>query len=632
MNEKKNLDRLFQEKFKDFEVAPPEFVWDNIQEILEEKKKRRVIPIWFRLSGVAALLVLGGLLATLFFNDAENPAVNAPAVVIDNTTPAGAAKASPMAAPAQSGPSDAGNTNAPQKTTNTATAVAAGDEKSATPKNNNTISGISSVGSDVTLPVANSRNNGVAVQQKSNGRSNANSNASNRNNIIPSKTNNAVAQQGSTIINKSNVNENTADPAFNTAVAATQSVKSPNGTTAVSSVATVPANNNAPANSNADDALAAAKLRAGAKDYAKNPNESSHKNKSNFVSGHNQGMAGVENIASKANGENNNGITNSSNTNGIAAAGTYNASGKNPVNADMKITDAGNTIIDKNIPVTDAVVQAETDSTKVVPENELEKRLQEILKGNKEEDKSVAETKSKPRWNVKPQVAPVFYNSIGQGSPINEQFSANSKSYDNDLSIGLGVNYAVNDRITIRSGVNSVNLSYATNGIAFYASLNDITTNIGTSKAVGNIVVQNPGDIPSDPLLINGEQNQLINGSMVQKTGYIEVPLEMSYAVLNNKFGIDVIGGVSTLFLSQNSVNVVSDTGLTTQVGNGEAQNLNNVHFSTNVGLGFKYRFWDSFQANFEPMFKYQVNAYSRDSGNFKPYFIGLYTGVSFSF
>ena len=104
----------------------------------------------------------------------------------------------------------------------------------------------------------------------------------------------------------------------------------------------------------------------------------------------------------------------------------------------------------------------------------------------------------------------------------------------------------------------------------------------------------------------------------------------MSYALVNKKFGIDVIGGVSTLFLNENNVSVVSDQGLRSDIG--QAQNLNDIHFTTNVGLGFKYRFWNSFEANFEPMFKYQMNAYSRDAGNFRPYFIGLYSGISFRF
>jgi hypothetical protein len=31
-------------------------------------------------------------------------------------------------------------------------------------------------------------------------------------------------------------------------------------------------------------------------------------------------------------------------------------------------------------------------------------------------------------------------------------------------------------------------------------------------------------------------------------------------------------------------------------------------------------------------MFKYQINTFNQNSGNFKPYFIGLYSGISFSF
>ena len=114
-----------------------------------------------------------------------------------------------------------------------------------------------------------------------------------------------------------------------------------------------------------------------------------------------------------------------------------------------------------------------------------------------------------------------------------------------------------------------------------------------------------------------------------QKTGYIEVPVEVSYKLLDKKFGIQVITGFSSLFLNENEVSVIS-SGLTTVVG--EANNLNKVHFSTNIGLGFKYSFWKSFEANFEPTFKYQLNTYNANSGGFKPYLIGLYSGISFKF
>lgn len=71
MNEMKNIDRLFQEKFKDFEVAPSEQVWDNIESALKEKKRRRVIPLWFRLSGIAAALLIGMMVVNLFYFDGD---------------------------------------------------------------------------------------------------------------------------------------------------------------------------------------------------------------------------------------------------------------------------------------------------------------------------------------------------------------------------------------------------------------------------------------------------------------------------------------------------------------------------------------------------------------------------------
>ena len=60
MKEKKNIDRIFQEGFKDFEVTPDTHVWNNIQAKLENKNTRKpfVIPLWYKVAGVAALFAL----------------------------------------------------------------------------------------------------------------------------------------------------------------------------------------------------------------------------------------------------------------------------------------------------------------------------------------------------------------------------------------------------------------------------------------------------------------------------------------------------------------------------------------------------------------------------------------------
>ena len=116
---------------------------------------------------------------------------------------------------------------------------------------------------------------------------------------------------------------------------------------------------------------------------------------------------------------------------------------------------------------------------------------------------------------------------------------------------------------------------------------------------------------------------------MVQQMGYLEVPFELNYALIDKKLGVNVIGGVSSLFLIDNSVSLESE-GLVTEMG--QANNVNDVNFSTNIGLGFNYKFSQKIQLNLEPVFKYQLNTFSDTAGRFRPYTIGVYSGVSFKF
>ncbi|MGB5497975.1 MAG: hypothetical protein WBM77_03515, partial [Maribacter sp.] len=67
---KKNLDKIFQEKFSDFSDIPTEKVWKSIEVSLNKKKKnRRVIPIWWKLGGIAAALAIGLFLINPFKDD-----------------------------------------------------------------------------------------------------------------------------------------------------------------------------------------------------------------------------------------------------------------------------------------------------------------------------------------------------------------------------------------------------------------------------------------------------------------------------------------------------------------------------------------------------------------------------------
>jgi hypothetical protein len=279
----------------------------------------------------------------------------------------------------------------------------------------------------------------------------------------------------------------------------------------------------------------------------------------------------------------------------------------------------------------------DTENTKIAvidskkqPLNSVESpnELEEILKNKKVKDKEVVVLSSKNKWQITPNVAAVYLNSNSGGSAIDPQFSENKKTTDNSLSFGVGVNYAVSKKVTLRSGINKLSLGYNTNNVVYSTGLaNNNLANINyTSTEL--IEIKNGSNLNMLSLFeINLQKTN--TGAINQKMGYYEVPLEVSYAVLDKKFGINLIGGVSTLFLNQNKISLVSSE---TNITLGEARNLNQINFSTNVGVGFQYQFVKSFKINFEPMLKYQMNTFSSNSGNFKPIFVGLYSGISYSF
>ncbi len=69
MKERKYIDRLYQEKFKDFEATPNDAVWRSISAKLQEKEQKKVFitPFWSRMAGIAAVLAIIFLIGDWIF-------------------------------------------------------------------------------------------------------------------------------------------------------------------------------------------------------------------------------------------------------------------------------------------------------------------------------------------------------------------------------------------------------------------------------------------------------------------------------------------------------------------------------------------------------------------------------------
>ena len=507
MSDNKNIDRLFQEKFKDFEVAPNAAVWERISESLphKPKKKRRVIAFWWQIGGIAAAIALLLTVGVSIFNYNESPNTNIPVVNTDSNTDSNTKEDAAI-----------GLKKAPKtKVANTNKNSQVKEETSATKAK--------ILSNELTTPNA-SRENAVA------------------NTTVTNKT--KTAQKG-------------------------------NSTT-----------------TNIDDKRATK--------VAANTNNNTNSENS-----------GTTTLTSKSNIKSVIKNTVDNNTSAVT-------------NNDSK----------KNSNKNSTVVTDNSDSEATIKENSTKESILEAIAQNTDNPITEKEEDKQNRWSIAPNVAPVYFSSLGQGSSIDQQFNENAKSSDVNMSYGITGTYAVSKKLRIRSGINRVDLSQTTSDV--FAFTGAETASRGVDAQFSNISFSNgvqTVSLMSSKMLDRSSAPELFNtkiaGNVDQRFGFIEVPLELEYRLVDKKFGVNVIGGFSTFFLNENELYADID-GVSTLIG--DANNVNATSFSANFGLGLDYRLSKQWNINLEPTFKYQINTFNNTSGDFRPFFIGVYTGLSFKF
>jgi len=260
----------------------------------------------------------------------------------------------------------------------------------------------------------------------------------------------------------------------------------------------------------------------------------------------------------------------------------------------------------------------EIKNKNVIADADIENRI-------KEDNKEIVNNK---KWSVGPTVAPVYYNTLQSGSSISDNLSNNSKSADDALSVGVKVNYQLTKKIQIQSGLNKVELAYNTEDVnAYISSVKNADNNINTNKP--GVIVTPISNLQNDLPSLNDINKSSVSGTLNQSIEYFELPIEMKYNLYDKKVGLNLVGGFSTFILTKNTVTIASQNNITNL---GESNNLNSFNFSGNLGVDLDYKINKSWYLNVAPMFKYQFNTYSNNSGNFRPYYFGVYSGLNYKF
>lgn len=115
-----------------------------------------------------------------------------------------------------------------------------------------------------------------------------------------------------------------------------------------------------------------------------------------------------------------------------------------------------------------------------------------------------------------------------------------------------------------------------------------------------------------------------------QSFEYIEIPLLISYKVIDRVIDFQLLGGVSTNMLVGNNVFAEFDG---QRIHLGKTTDICKFNYSSVVGFGIEYGFSDQLSFSIEPTFKYYLNSFSSGTRlHVHPFSIGLFSGVSYKF
>lgn len=527
MNSKKNIDRLFQEKFKNFEAAPDEAVWNRISESLpNKKKKRRVIALWWQIGGVAAVTAVLLTIGVSVFNSDGHTNQTYPIVNTDTNN---------------------------SENNQDEDAVESPQDFKEDPSKLNDESKHEFVDSDSQEPsnLGNQKNNVLKKSSTSDVLT------------LPNK-----AQSGTVANNSSKKEEAKTSQKFNT------SPNNANGTRIVANT--------------------------------KHSNWSSEQKEDPKLKPERELKSVIEKTLEEE-----------------KTLVVSHSPSKKTKSESFKIKNTEPIDTDENS-LNPVIIE---ESKKESIQDAIAEHIEAIDEKEKEDEQN--------RWSIAPNVAPVYYGSLGEGSSLDQQFNENVKGSDINMSYGIKGAYAVTKKLKIRAGINRVNLNQTTSNVFAFSGPEEISRNSQSGQPTNNIILNNKQNVllmSSSMLGISSAPetfNTLVSGDLDQRFGFIEVPLELEYKLVDKKFGINVIGGFSTFFLNENEIFADID-GASTLIG--EANNINGTSFSANFGLGLDYNLSKQWNINLEPQFKYQINTFNNTSGDFRPFFIGVYTGLSFKF
>lgn len=282
---------------------------------------------------------------------------------------------------------------------------------------------------------------------------------------------------------------------------------------------------------------------------------------------------------------------------------------------------------------------------------------QQIIEHNQQLAMLRDENSRKARWTVGAQVSPEYNVSRSKHSQVYASNMLGSGSNPVDLGAGISVEYKKGKRWSVQSGVyysgmgqTSGNSGFSNKNLSgliemdanrgseyFNAPVNiDPKSSQMTMNTTAGVIEFNKLPLGME-LAANPEDKSMVSNAAVvsdarfiQNFEYLEIPLYLRYTILDSRFDVEMLGGFSSNFLVGNNTYIENNSG---KNHIGSTKDMETLNYSGTLGVGLKYGLSKRFYLNVEPRIKYYLNSLNSNSAvTYKPYTVGVFTGLSYEF
>ncbi len=267
----------------------------------------------------------------------------------------------------------------------------------------------------------------------------------------------------------------------------------------------------------------------------------------------------------------------------------------------------------------------------------------------------VRSKKEETAWKLGLRLAPGYSSHVASHS---SQYARNM-TYSNDdpqtgVDAGIAVQFKTSKRWSVESGVyyaqsgeksgnslrylSSPNADYAFDRQSSTKYLNTVV-NLSSGKVAMNStagVIRFSKTPPQTefaalPELSSGAVSAMLTeGEFAQLFDFVEIPLLLRYRLVDSRFGVDMVGGVSAGIVVGNNVYMEGQFG---REYVGKTEDISPLNLSGTVGVGMVYALGKHFSLSVEPRLNYYLNSINTDADIvYRPLRAGIYTGLTYEF